>query len=618
LKLSVTYLFLNFFILTLAAAGLENAEINMPEIARPACLSMVRTDKMSALPVLENVLKLTTDPDIFGTAVYALGQIKEPVSAALLIRYAGRFPHLSSCANALSGMDSVIIDILENPQDKYLSEAIEATNYLWTTVQREIFIPQLKDLILSAPAPLNKKALARLIDEFSRYELTLEKQELLNILDIIKDIPEFSDEKKYILSRFNAVIVPASLSTVVTPKNYGNTTAQEYGDAVYRVLNMPTYNYNHAGIFSGLDSSNTGMARVALGWDTPAAEVLFSESFTDYGTRYYGSYTLDNRILTFEDRRNIAKEARDIIDAFIFFPSGTVPICIEYYGPDFDGTVFDISGIRCDGMVEYCYEKYGFRIWRNKVYPDSLWSILKNPDNHNYKPGTERAPDTEMSPWAQRGAPCGTGPFPGESCGYPEPDTHLVRTSVISLPEYQVTQTNGEGYADVTILASDESGIHYIAYKKPDDTDWNRSPVQPQDPYSGSYSYTVRLIKSGYLYVFAMDNGGNFPSEANGYFIDIESAPHNGLLPERYSLSQNYPNPFNSATMIDFSIMKKDNVSLTVFNLLGKKIGILEDRVLTPGYYSIKWEPDNISSGLYFYQLSTSEFKDTKKLFLLK
>jgi hypothetical protein len=314
----------------------------------------------------------------------------------------------------------------------------------------------------------------------------------------------------------------------VSAQDQGNTSAQEYGDAVYRTLGGIAgfvANYNHTAIFSGLNSGHNGRVRQALGAGTTTAEVYFANEFTSYGSDYYGAYTLNNRTMTFTDRKNVVKTASDLVNAAIAYPPfNLIPVALVYYGSSFDGTVADISNIRCDGVVEYCYEKNGFRVWRNQSYGDNTWSIVSYPDYHNDRPDLTRNPEREASPWAQRGAPCATGPnFIG--CSYTAPDTKMNRSAVINLPTYQVTQTAGNGYVDVTVRATDESGIHYIGYKRPGDVNWNYSLTQPQDPTSDSYSYTIPVTSSGYFYAFAMDNGGNYPSTATEYLITVVSAP---------------------------------------------------------------------------------------------
>ncbi len=94
-------------------------------------------------------------------------------------------------------------------------------------------------------------------------------------------------------------------------------------------------------------------------------------------------------------------------------------------------------------------------------------------------------------------------------------------------------------------------------------------------------------------------------------------------LPTEYSLSQNYPNPFNPVTEIGFSLPKAGNVNLKVYNVMGQLVKTLIAENLEAGTHTVIWDgTDNsgtpVSSGVYFYRLSTDEFVDTKKMVLLK
>ena len=88
--------------------------------------------------------------------------------------------------------------------------------------------------------------------------------------------------------------------------------------------------------------------------------------------------------------------------------------------------------------------------------------------------------------------------------------------------------------------------------------------------------------------------------------------------PERYSLSQNYPNPFNPTTKIKFDIVKSDFVSLKVFNSVGQEVSSLAEQNLQPGTYEVSFDGNGLSSGIYFYTLSTGDFKETKRMVLVK
>lgn len=85
-----------------------------------------------------------------------------------------------------------------------------------------------------------------------------------------------------------------------------------------------------------------------------------------------------------------------------------------------------------------------------------------------------------------------------------------------------------------------------------------------------------------------------------------------------YSLFQNYPNPFNPVTNIKFSIPKSENVSLKVYNILGKEVEEIFNGNLNAGSYNAEFNADNISSGIYFYVLKTNSYCEKKKMVLIK
>jgi hypothetical protein len=93
---------------------------------------------------------------------------------------------------------------------------------------------------------------------------------------------------------------------------------------------------------------------------------------------------------------------------------------------------------------------------------------------------------------------------------------------------------------------------------------------------------------------------------------------NNTGIPEKFSLSQNYPNPFNPATMINFSIPVNSFVKLSVYDILGREIQQLVNNDLTPGSYSVDFNATALTSGVYFYTLTTNGFTDTKRMLLVK
>ncbi len=102
---------------------------------------------------------------------------------------------------------------------------------------------------------------------------------------------------------------------------------------------------------------------------------------------------------------------------------------------------------------------------------------------------------------------------------------------------------------------------------------------------------------------------------------DIVTNTGNGQaqgIPEKYSLSQNYPNPFNPETKISFNLPKSGPVSLKVYNLIGQEMVTIVAEIKNAGTYTYDFNGYNLSSGMYFYTLQTTDFKDTKKMTLVK
>ncbi len=97
------------------------------------------------------------------------------------------------------------------------------------------------------------------------------------------------------------------------------------------------------------------------------------------------------------------------------------------------------------------------------------------------------------------------------------------------------------------------------------------------------------------------------------------------VLPKLFAMGQNYPNPFNPSTTVAFDIPegKEVNVRLNVYNMRGQLIRTLVNEVKSEGSYQIQWDgADNygrrVSSGVYFYRITTGEFSQTRKMVLLK
>ncbi|MBS1494796.1 MAG: T9SS type A sorting domain-containing protein [Bacteroidetes bacterium] len=105
-------------------------------------------------------------------------------------------------------------------------------------------------------------------------------------------------------------------------------------------------------------------------------------------------------------------------------------------------------------------------------------------------------------------------------------------------------------------------------------------------------------------------------TDAGNVFVSNTSSE----IPDHFLLHQNYPNPFNPSTKINYEIKSSGFVTLKVFDLLGKEVATLVNEKQNAGSYAIDFNSSEFSlpSGIYFYTLNTGEFKETKKMVLIK
>jgi len=94
-------------------------------------------------------------------------------------------------------------------------------------------------------------------------------------------------------------------------------------------------------------------------------------------------------------------------------------------------------------------------------------------------------------------------------------------------------------------------------------------------------------------------------------------------IPASYKLSQNYPNPFNPMTTIDYSVVTRSQVTISIYSILGREINTILNEEKSAGNYSIQWngedsEGNRVASGIYFYQIKAGDFINSKKMLMLK
>ena len=105
---------------------------------------------------------------------------------------------------------------------------------------------------------------------------------------------------------------------------------------------------------------------------------------------------------------------------------------------------------------------------------------------------------------------------------------------------------------------------------------------------------------------------------SNATLVGTDVASKPSVTPTAYAIMQNYPNPFNPQTTIHYQLPVKTQVSLKVFDITGHEVATLAKGEQAQGNYSVKFDGNNMSSGIYFYQLQTNEQILNKRMLLLK
>jgi uncharacterized delta-60 repeat protein len=133
-----------------------------------------------------------------------------------------------------------------------------------------------------------------------------------------------------------------------------------------------------------------------------------------------------------------------------------------------------------------------------------------------------------------------------------------------------------------------------------------------------SKTNTNNIFVTGYSEMI-VDNQGTTSTISTEMILDNDT--ENEIvteIPSEFSLSQNYPNPFNPSTNIQFSIPEGMTVKLVIYDILGKVTEVLVNQNLAAGSYTINYKNVNLSSGVYFYELTAGSFRDIKKMTLIK
>jgi len=169
-------------------------------------------------------------------------------------------------------------------------------------------------------------------------------------------------------------------------------------------------------------------------------------------------------------------------------------------------------------------------------------------------------------------------------------------------------------------MSADEDFQHYMLEKSSDEAFTEPEVFEMIDILYLDLDYV--LNESNYYRLAAVDHAGNISDYSDVVDFAVLAIDLD-LIPEVFALHQNYPNPFNPTTQIKYDLPEDEMVSITIYDVIGRSIKSLVNTTQSAGYRSIQWDATNnlgepVSAGMYIYMIQAGEFRQTKKMVLLK
>ena len=135
--------------------------------------------------------------------------------------------------------------------------------------------------------------------------------------------------------------------------------------------------------------------------------------------------------------------------------------------------------------------------------------------------------------------------------------------------------------------------------------------------------YRLVYLSFGFEGIASQDMRNSVMSRVIDWLLNPEAAdPRPNLTPAEFTLGQNFPNPFNPETVIPFVLPARADVSLRIYDVLGREVAVLASGIHESGYHTVTWNAANCSSGLYFCKLDatsgTTVYRAVRKLMLMK
>ena len=219
-----------------------------------------------------------------------------------------------------------------------------------------------------------------------------------------------------------------------------------------------------------------------------------------------------------------------------------------------------------------------------------------------------------------------------------ENNTGILKTFAVSsegtlpveLTSFELLETRNDGITLQWVTESEINNLGFNLDRKAPITDWSQIAsyiTHPELQGQGSvshqtiYTFTDNTVQENESYDYRLSDV-DYDGNVKYHSLQLMGVSSTNI-PEQFVLDPNYPNPFNPTTKIHYGIPSESKVLLTIFDMLGKEVIRLIDENQDAGYRTIAWNGTdamgrNVGAGMYFYFLKAGDFRQTRKMILLK
>lgn len=184
----------------------------------------------------------------------------------------------------------------------------------------------------------------------------------------------------------------------------------------------------------------------------------------------------------------------------------------------------------------------------------------------------------------------------------------------------------GDGEVTLNWSTMSESDLREFRITRSENRDfgyYGLAAIEATNNATGNnYTFVDNDVTNGKTYYYKLHvedvNGNVSVYNIDGQSVVAEATPQSGAVALNYELAQNYPNPFNAQTSFNFSLPVAGNVSLKVYDMLGREVATVVNGTMAAGVHTVNWSAEGLATGVYMYTLTAGEFTASQKMLYLK